>query len=315
MENVKEIKTINDALLVVGSEEGKTYTLTPTANRTVQPIALMRLGVFVPSAKNRPGNSRGTASIDASEDLRELEIAKSEGYTSITIRGSRLDMSTDFKTWIGAIRAFSKYGDTSNKIHLPFTEFAKLTGIAVDDINQRSRDRFFNSLTRIASISVAFKNKDASKATVTHLLQHASYDIEKDIISLEGDSRLWELYAFDHKVLLQLKAIKALPRKESAQALYVYIESMPNGYLQISLERLRERLNLTSSISAQNLAVRNAMKELVKINYLTFTEVKKDGTPYFLIHSRRPELRPELTSLDADSSLDDEIAKELGENW
>lgn len=292
MENGNQIKTISDALSFVGGEEGKTYTLTPTANRTVQPIALMRLGVFVPSAKNKPTIGRGNSTIDASEDLRELEIAKAEGYTNITIRGSRLDMSTDFKTWIGAIRAFSKYGDHSNRIELPFTEFAKLTGIAVDDINQRSRDRFFASLNRIASIVVSFKNKDGSKATITHLLQSATFDIEKDIISLEGDSRLWELYAFDHKVLLQLKAIQALPRKESAQALYVYIESMPNGFIQISLERLRERLNLTSSVSAQNLAVRNAMKELEKIGYLAYSEVKKDGVVYFQIHSRRPELLP-----------------------
>ncbi|KAA5954817.1 hypothetical protein F3I54_14530 [Pantoea sp. VH_18] len=58
------------------------------------------------------------------------------------------------------------------------------------------------------------------------------------------------------------------------------------------LERLLERLNLTSSISAQNLAVRNAMKDLEKIGYLTYSEVKKDGGVYFLIHSRRPELLP-----------------------
>lgn len=290
MENDNKILTIGDALTFEGGEEGKTYTLTPTANRTVQPIALMRLGVFVPAAKNKP--LRGSSVIDATSDLGEMQIARSEGYTNITIRGSRLDMSTDFKTWIGAIRAFAKYGEHSNQITLPFTEFAKLSGIAVDDINKRSRDRFFNSLTRLASIVVSFKNKDGSKATITHLLQQATFDIEKDVISLEGDSRLWELYAFDHKVLLQLKAIQALPRKESAQALYVYIESMPNTHLQISLERLRERLNLTSSISAQNLAVRNAMKELEKIGYLTYSEVKKDGTVYFLIHSRSPELVP-----------------------
>ncbi len=290
MENDNKILTIGDALTFEGGEEGKTYTLTPTANRTVQPIALMRLGVFVPAAKNKP--LRGSSVIDASSDLGEMQIARSEGYTNITIRGSRLDMSTDFKTWIGAIRAFAKYGEHSNQITLPFTEFAKLSGIAVDDINKRSRDRFFNSLTRLASIVVSFKNKDGSKATITHLLQQATFDIEKDVISLEGDSRLWELYAFDHKVLLQLKAIQALPRKESAQALYVYIESMPNTHLQISLERLRERLKLTSSISAQNLAVRNAMKELEKIGYLTYSEVKKDGTVYFLIHSRSPELAP-----------------------
>lgn len=291
MENNSEFMTIRDALTFEGGEEAKVYTLTPTSNRTVQPIALMRLGLFVPPAKNKP--VRGSATIDDSEDFQELEIAKAEGYTKISIRGARLDMSTDFKTWIGAVRAFSKHGGESNKIELPFTEFAKLCGIAVDDINQRSRERFFNSLSRLASITVSFKNKDATKVTVTHLLQAATFDTEKDVINLEGDSRLWELYAFDHKVLLQLKAIQALPRKESAQALYVYIESMPQGFIQLSLERLRERLNLTSTTSAQNLAVRNAMKELEKIGYLTYSEVKKDRVVYFLIHSRRPELLPE----------------------
>ncbi|MDV5142073.1 protein RepA [Chimaeribacter arupi] len=290
MRKDSEIMTINDALVFNVDTEGKSYPLTPTANRTVQPIALMRLGVFVPAARNKP--VRGGSVIDASDDLRELEIAKSEGYTSIMIRGNRLDMSTDFKTWIGTIRAFSKYGVNSNKIELPFTEFAKLSGIAVDDINKRSRDRFFNSLNRLASVVISFKNKNGTKAFITHLLNNALYDIEKDTIVLEGDARLWELYAFDHKVLLQLKAIQALPRKESAQALYVYIESMPSGFIKVSLERLRDRLNLTSSIGTQNLAVRNAMKELEKIGYLTYSEVKKEGAVYFLIHSRRPELLP-----------------------
>lgn len=291
MENDNEIKTISDALVTIGGEESIVYSLVPNSNRTVQPIALMRLGVFVPSAKSKP--VRGSNVIDVSEDFRELEIAKAEGYTDITLRGSRLDMSTDFKTWIGSVRAFSKYGQDKNSIQIPFTEFAKLCGIAVDDINKRARDRLFHSLSRLSSITISFKNKDASRATITHLLQSATFDIEKDIVHLEGDSRLWELYAFDHKVLLQLKAIKALPRKESAQALYVYIESMPRGFIQISMARLKDRLSLTSSNSAQNLAVRNAMKELEKIGYLTYTETKKDGVVYFLIHSRRPELIPE----------------------
>lgn len=292
MQKDNEIITISDALCVEGGDNGESYTLTPTDNKTVQPIALMRLGIFVPGSKRLP--SRGYVSVDATQELGTLELAKSEGYTDISIRGSRLDMSTDFKTWIGVIRAFSKHGKSSNRITLPFTEFAKLTGIAVDDINQRSRDRFFDSLVRLSSLVVSFKNKDGSKVTITHLLQYATYDIKSDTISLEGDSRLWELYSYDHKVLLQLKAIQALPRKESAQALYVYIESMPNSALQLSLPRLRERLNLRSSLSAQNLAVRNAMKELEKIGYLTYSEVKKNGTVFFLIHSRKPSLRPQL---------------------
>lgn len=288
MNNDNKNMTISDGLVYTSEPEAKSYPLTPTGNRTVQPVALMRLGVFVPAVRNKA--NRGNALIDASEDFSQLEIVKAEGYTDIKIKGSRLDMSTDFKTWIGAIRAFSKHGADSNRITLPFTEFAKLCGIAVDDINQRSRDRFFDSLVRLSSLVISFKNKDGSKAFVTHLLQSARFDIEKDQISLEGDSRLWELYAFDHKVLLQLKAIQALPRKESAQALYVYIESLPAGFIQVSLERLRERLNLKSAINNQNSVIRRAMKELADIGYLTYSEVKKHGEIVFLIHSRKPNL-------------------------
>ncbi|STH32798.1 putative RepFIB replication protein A [Escherichia coli] len=55
----------------------------------------------------------------------------------------------------------------------------------------------------------------------------AYYDTERDIVQLQADPRLFELYQFDRKVLLQLKAINALKRRESAQALYTFIESLP----------------------------------------------------------------------------------------
>ena len=44
---------------------------------------------------------------------------------------------------------------------------------------------------------------------------------------IRAEPKLFELYHMDRRVLLRLKAIDALQRKESAQALYTYIESLP----------------------------------------------------------------------------------------
>lgn len=66
-------------------------------------------------------------------------------------------------------------------------------------------------------------------------MQSAYYDTEKDIVQLQADPRLFELYQFDRKVLLQLKAINALKRRESAQSpLYLYRESAPGSGTDIS---------------------------------------------------------------------------------
>ena len=93
---------------------------------------------------------------------------------------------------------------------------------------------------------------------ITHLVQSAYYDTERDIVQLQADPRLFELYQFDRKVLLQLKAINALKRRESAQALYTFIESLPRDPAPVSLARLRARLNLKSPVFSQNQTVRRA---------------------------------------------------------
>ncbi|EHE8377155.1 RepB family plasmid replication initiator protein, partial [Salmonella enterica] len=80
--------------------ESKAKELTVNSNNTVQPVALMRLGVFVPKpTKNQADNNE----IDASKVFSQLEIAQAEGYDNIKITGPRLDMDTDFKVWIGVI--------------------------------------------------------------------------------------------------------------------------------------------------------------------------------------------------------------------
>ena len=233
---------------------GELVTLTPNNNNTVQPVALMRLGVFVPTLKSLKNSKKNTLSrTDATEELTRLSLARAEGFDKVEITGPRLDMDNDFKTWVGII----------------------------------------HSLKRIAGTVISFSRTDEkhTREYITHLVQSAYYDTERDIVQLQADPRLFELYQFDRKVLLQLKAINALKRRESAQALYTFIESLPRDPAPISLARLRARLNLKSPVFSQNQTVRRAMEQLREIGYLDYTEIQRGRTKFFCIHYRRPRLK------------------------
>lgn len=53
----------------VDKSSGELVTLTPNNNNTVQPVALMRLGVFVPTLKSLKNSKKNTLSrTDATED-------------------------------------------------------------------------------------------------------------------------------------------------------------------------------------------------------------------------------------------------------
>ncbi len=93
-------------------------------------------------------------------------------------------------------------------------------------------------------------------------------------IEIEGDPRIKELYAIDYKVFLRLKALDSLQRKESAQALYTYLASLPKNPAPISMKRFRDRLRLTSRVSAQNEIIRRSLHELHEIGYLQYHEEK-----------------------------------------
>ncbi|NDO81476.1 protein RepA [Citrobacter sp. NCU1] len=281
-------KEIVSPFAVTKKDSDTVYELTPNSNKTVQPVALLRLSVFTPVSPRERG--KRDFLIDASEELSSLEVARREGYTDIKIQGAKLNMSTDFKTWVGIISAFSVYGFTSEKITLPFTEFARMCGLRPTDINQRARKRLFDSMFNLSSVTLSFRSKDGKKAMVTHLVQKAKLDTETDLVEIVGDPNLWELYRYDHKVLLGLKALSELSRKEAAQSLYIYFESMPSGTLFVSLKRLRERLAMQSRVCDQNVVVRRAMADLVSIGYLDFSEVKKGREVQFIIHSRSPKL-------------------------
>ncbi|MBT0722509.1 RepB family plasmid replication initiator protein [Rosenbergiella collisarenosi] len=278
-----------------------TGQLNPNSNNTVQPIALMRLGLFVPTLKGTKNSKRGNRNqIDASTELVQLDVAKSEGYTDIKITGQRLDMDHDFKTWVGIVRSLTEFGDAAGRVDISIIKFAKYCGYPSSQIRKTLRDRILTSLRKIMSTTLSFqrthdeKNVDGSNKIhllMVHLINSVDYNEKNDNITFYAEPKLKELYQFDHKVLLQLKVINKLPRKETAQALYTFIESLPTRPAPISLARLRTRLNLNSaSISSQNQTIRNGLKSLKELGYLDYSEIKRGRSVYIQIHHRNPKL-------------------------
>lgn len=99
---------------------GELVTLTPNNNNTVQPVALMRLGVFVPTLKSLKNSKKNTLSrTDATEELTRLSLARAEGFDKVEITGPRLDMDNDFKTWVGIIHSFARHNVIGDKVELP----------------------------------------------------------------------------------------------------------------------------------------------------------------------------------------------------
>ena len=288
----------------LGEEYSSLYTgdLTPNSNNTVQPIALMRLGLFVPTLKGTKNSKRNnTNEIDASKELVQLEVARSEGYSNIKITGPRLDMDHDFKTWVGVVRSLAEHGEPSGRVEMSITKFAKFCGYPSSHIRKTLRDRLTNSLLKIMRTTLSFqrvyedKNVDGSNKIsllMVHLINSVDYNEQKNTIIFHAEPKLSELYRFDHKVLLQLKVINQLPRKETAQALYTFIESLPTRPAPISLARLRTRLNLsTNNVSSQNQTIRNGLKSLQELGYLDYSEVKRGRSVYIQIHNRNPKLK------------------------
>ncbi|AWP35404.1 RepB family plasmid replication initiator protein [Pantoea eucalypti] len=302
-----DILNIADAFSETDKRTGEVVTLTPNSNNTVQPVALMRLGLFVPTLKSTARSQKNQMNaMDVTQDLKQLSLVRSEGYDNIKILGARLDMDNDFKTWVGIIRAFATHECLGDTVTLSFVEFAKLCGIPSVRLSSKLRSRLDASLTRIASNTLTFTSKGGENYT-THLVQSAKYSIKKDTVTLQADPKIFELYQFDRKVLLQLKAINELARKESAQALYTFIESLPPKPAPISMARLRARLNLTSRVITQNATVRKAMEQLKEIGYLDYTETRRGSSVYFWVHYRHPKLRPAELPLSNSDLIDDEI--------
>lgn len=283
---MKEQLLISDVLFADTESKEKPLTVNPL--NTVQPVAFMRLGMFVPKPSR---NSNYSPPIDAKELCEAFEFARTEGFTEISISGERLDMDTDFKVWIGIIRAFSKYGISSNRIKLKFSEFAKDCGFPSKKLDRKLRSQIDASLLRIRGKSISFKRGQDSRAAYhTGLIKVAYFDADKDLVELEADERLWELYYYDFRVVLHLHAIKALPRQEVAQAIYTFIASLPANPAPISFERLRDRLSLISEVKEQNRVIKKAIAKLIEIGYLDGSVVRKNNENFLLIHKRSPKL-------------------------
>ncbi|ECC8157032.1 protein RepA, partial [Salmonella enterica] len=139
---------------------------------------------------------------------------------------------------------------------------------------------------------ISFKRgKSARGSYNTGLLKTGYFDAERDIVELEADSKLWEIFQLDYRVLLQQHALRALPKKEAAQAIYTFIESLPARPIPISFARIRERLALMSSVSEQNRTIKKAIEQLKSIGYLDCTIEKQGRENFIIVHSRNPKLK------------------------
>ncbi|MCW7550125.1 repA protein [Photorhabdus sp. APURE] len=265
--------------------------LTVNKATTVQPVSLLRLGVFTPSSR---ANGADGPELDVSSSLSNLEIARSEGYTDVKITGPQLNYFHDFRCWVAIIHSFSTNPDAlkGNKIRLKFTEFGEKCGYPSKRFDSRLRKEIGSSLTRIRSKTITFtKNPGAKKCRVTGLLNNAEFNAETDIIILEADGRLWDLYASDHLTLLRRKPLDALARNETAQAIYTYFEALPEPPAPVTFERLRSRLLMHGRIADQNRKIRIALETLEQIGYLKYRFSKKGSKESsIVIINRNPKL-------------------------
>lgn len=291
--------SIESVLEVIGENK----KLTPTKNATVQPVALMRLGLFLPSLK-RKGKDTGNINIDASRELQSLELAKAEGYTDIRISGPRLSMETDFKVWVGIILAFSKYGMSGNTVELPFSEFATYCGYSSKDKDKNLRTRLADSLARLRGTTIRLTSEKDKQGVVSGLLSRGKWDEDKDLMIITADESLWELYQFDRQVIIQMFILRQLANKGTAQALYTFLESLPERPIPLSFSRIKRRLMLTSPNNQQNRVINKAIDELKAVGYLDGDVVKK-GTEWHLLISRRTP-RPDIKAISSVYNPEDE---------
>lgn len=282
---------------------GEVLTLSSTSETSVQVIPLMRLGVFVPTLKSTNkaslANKKGIAknTVDASADLRHLTVVRSEGFDNVTISGPRLDMDTDFKIWVGIISVLTDNAmtvDGKGQISLSFSDFAKRCGYPRARMKAELREKIKGSLKKIMSTIVEFskdKGTDTEKTKLVQLMGESTIDIANDIAILTPSASLKELYASEYRVLLKMKALKKLSRKESAQALYLFFEGLPTNPVPVKIDRLRQRLNLNSRPALQNATIRKALEQLSEIGYLEYQELKSGRDIAFHIIKRNPTLK------------------------
>ncbi|MEL8224012.1 protein RepA, partial [Escherichia coli] len=255
----------------------------------VNSAVLRRCVVFVPKPSQSKRRENGFIAPIAFTQWCMLKAGVSDERN---ITGHRFYMYTDFKTWIGVIYAFSKYGLSSNTIQLSFQEFAKACGFPSKRLDAKLRLTIHESLGRLRNKGIAFKRgKDAKGGYQTGLLKVGRFDADLDLIELEADSKLWELFQLDYRVLLQHHALRALPKKDAAQAIYTFIESLPQIPWPLSFARIRERLALHSAVGEQKRIIKKAIELLKTIGYLDCSIEKKGRESFVIVHSRNPKLK------------------------
>jgi hypothetical protein len=270
------------------------------SSSTVQPLALLRVGVFIPMRKaNRvllpdggtKAPDRPIFRVDASSEFRQLNFARKEGFENVSITGASLNFETDFKVWCGIVRALNQYGYSTATIQLKFTEFAKLCGFTSKRLDKKLRARIDDSLIRLRGQTIAFSKPQRDKSYIGGLISSASYDYNLDIIELTADPKLWDLYTIDHQILLKLNVLSKLKRMETAQCLYAYFSSLPKDPAPLSFKRLRDRLGLTAGkVKEQNRTISKAINRLMDIGFLQGAVVEKDGERYLMIERRSQKL-------------------------
>ncbi|BED20071.1 hypothetical protein MLU01_021915 [Escherichia coli] len=171
--------------------------------------------------------------------------------------------------------------DSEGQLVLNFPEFAKFCGFDTKRIDKQLRERFDASLTRIARTSISFvKKKPGTDDQITinmHLVESTYYDSSTGKIVIKPNSKLNTLYRVDGKTRLYLKTLQKLARKESAQALYLYLAELPSTFYRIGFDRLRERLQLSSHLGNQNATVKKALGQLKEIGFLEYSIDKENG--------------------------------------
>ncbi|MBV8042579.1 RepB family plasmid replication initiator protein [Pluralibacter sp.] len=276
-------------------ESGEVIHLIPTLRQTIQPKVLLRLGVFVPTLKSTEKGGRKSHCVDATEALSRLSIIEGEGYDQIQIYGPRLDMDTDFKVWVGIVYALSnKKLNEEGQLELNFPEFAKYCGIDSKRIDRQLKARFDNSLTRISRTHINCVKKipgtDDHITINLHLVESTYYNSAMGKVIIHPNTKLNTLYRVDGKTRLYLRSLQKLSRKESAQALYLYLAELPSTFYRIGFDRLRERLQLSSHLGNQNAIVKKALQQLKDIGFLEYS-VEKENDDYVLnILKRNPKL-------------------------
>ncbi|MBY4651950.1 hypothetical protein K6L10_07155 [Vibrio parahaemolyticus] len=284
MENISENK-----LLSVISDN-----LSISNSHSIQPNILIRTPLFVPIARNSNKDASTLTKHDVSSEFRGISLYQREGYEYASIKGEKLNVRTDFRVWCGVIFAFSKYGYNTDCITMRLSEFTKFCGFSTQMLNAAFRRRIQESLERIQSQTVSMSTRDGKKATATSLLKKFIYDTDRDEILLEGDPELWELYRIDRQILISMKTLSKIPRAETAQCLYLFLASLPNDPIPVTLSRIRERLSLNMSNKEANRSIKNAIKTLEKIGYLEGKETEWNGEWAYQITDRNRALTSEV---------------------